>query len=141
MSTGKPYQPKALVACCECGNRQVLLKLVARCGLKPVIATSTSEAVSMLGSEAVCAAFCQDDLPGDGSKAVQKAAERVAVPVVIASRLADPERYLESMQSGAFDFICMPYCDAEVTALTMAMLHRFPPRAARPSSLNVRVAT
>jgi len=95
--------------------------------LKPVIATSTSDAVSMLGSEAVCVAFCQDDLPGDGFKAVLKAAKRLAVPVVVSSRLADPERYLESMQLGAFDFICLPYYDTEVATLATAMRHRSPP--------------
>jgi len=119
-------QPKALVACCDCGNRQVLVRLVGRCGFKPVIATSTTDAVSMLGSEAVCVAFCQDDLPGDGFKAVLKAAKRLAVPVVVSSRLADPERYLESMQLGAFDFICLPYYDTEVATLAMAMRHGSP---------------
>jgi len=118
--------PKALVACCECGHRQVLVRLVGQCGLKPVVATSTSDAVSMLGSEAVLVAFCQDDLPGDGFKAVLKAAKRAAVPVVVSSRLADPERYLESMELGAFDFICMPYYNTEVAALAVAMLHGFP---------------
>jgi len=92
--------PKALVACCECGNRQVLVRLVARCGLKPAIATSTSAAISMLVSEAVCVAFCHDNLSGEGFKAVLKAAKRVAVPVVVVSRLADPQRYLESMELG-----------------------------------------
>ena len=119
-------QPKALVACCECENRQVLARLVGQCGLKPVIATSTSDAVSLLGSVAVLVAFCQDDLPGDGGTAVLKAAKRVAVPVVVSSRLADPERYLESMELGAFDFICVPYSNTEVTALALAMLHRPP---------------
>src|SRR5271157_1371233 len=58
------YLSKALVACCDCGHRKVLVNLVARCGLKPVIATSTREGVSLLGSGSVCVAFCQDDLPG-----------------------------------------------------------------------------
>jgi DNA-binding NtrC family response regulator len=98
--------------------------LIGQCGLKPVIATSTSDAVSLLGSEAVLVAFCQDDLPGDGVKAVLKAAKRVAVPVVVSSRLADPERYLKSMELGAFDFICVPYSNTEVTALALAMLQR-----------------
>ena len=120
-------QPKALVACCECGNRQVLARLVGQVGLKPVIATSSSDAVSLLGSEAVLVAFCQDDLPGDGFKAVLKAAKRLAVPVVVSSRLADPKRYLESMELGAFDFICTPYYNTEVTALATAMLHGFAP--------------
>jgi DNA-binding NtrC family response regulator len=133
--------PKALVACCDCGNRQVLVGLVGRCGLKPVIATSTSDAISMLGSEAVCIAFCQDDLPGDGFKAVLKAAKRVAVPVVVSSRLADPERYLESMELGAFDFICLPYYGPVVAALASAVQHRFPPHTAKPRALNVREAS
>src|SRR5271165_3795674 len=110
-------QPKALVACCECGNRQVLARLVGQVGLKPVIATSSSDAVLV--------AFCQDDLPGDGFKAVLKAAKRLAVPVVVSSRLADPKRYLESMELGAFDFICTPYYNTEVAALATAMLHGF----------------
>ena len=72
--------PKALVACCECANRQVLVRVVGQCGLKPVIATSTSDAVQMLGSEAVLVAFCQDDLPGDGFKAVLKATKPLLCP-------------------------------------------------------------
>jgi DNA-binding NtrC family response regulator len=133
--------PKALVACCDCGNRQVLVALVDRYGLKPVIATSTSDAISMLSSEVVCVAFCQDDLPGDGFKAVLKAAKRVAVPVIVSSRLADPERYLESMELGAFDFICLPYYSTVVAALTSALRHKFPPQTAKPCAFNVREAT
>lgn len=135
------YLSKALVACCECGHRQVLVNLIARCGLKPVIATSTGDAVSLLASGSVCVAFCQDDLPGDGFKTVLKAAGQAAVPVVICSRLADSSRYLESMQSGAFDFICLPYYYSEVAAVAAAMLHKFPPQTANPSSPTVRVAT
>lgn len=130
---------KAIVACCECGNRQILVRLVAQCGLKPVIVTSTNDAISMLGSEAVCVMFCQDDLPGEGFKAVLKASRRVAVPVVVCSRLDDPQRYLESMELGAFDFVCLPYRNTEVAALATAMLHRAD--AGRSSSLNMRTAT
>ena len=118
---------RALVACCDCGDRQILVALLGRFGLRPVIATSSSEAVSLLGTEALCVAFCQDELPGDGFKAVMKAAKRVGVPVIISSRLADPERYLESMQLGAFEFICLPYNDSEVATLASAMLHRSAP--------------
>jgi len=135
------YLSKALVACCDCGHRKVLVNLVARCGLKPVIATSTREGVSLLGSGSVCVAFCQDDLPGGGFKAVLQAAEQAAVPVVICSRLADSPRYLESMQLGAFDFICLPYYYAEVSAVAAAMLHRFQPQTVNPSSPNVSVAS
>jgi DNA-binding NtrC family response regulator len=132
---------KALVACCDCSTRQVLIGLVDRCGLKPVIATTTSDAISMLGNETVCVAFCQDDLPGDGFKAVLKAAKRVAVPVVVSSRLADPQRYLESMELGAFDFICRPYYKRDVAALASALWHKVPPHGAKLSASNVRQAT
>ena len=135
------YLSKALVACCECRHRQVLVNLITRCGLKPVIATNASDAIALLGSGAVCATFCQDDLPGGGFETVLKAANQAAVPVVVCSRLADSSRYLESMQSGAFDFICLPYYYAEVSAVAAAMLQRFPPQAANPSSSTVRVAT
>jgi len=133
--------PKALVACCDCGNREALVGLVGRCGLKPIIATSTRDAIAMLSSEAVCVAFCQDDLPGDGFKAVLKEAKRLAVPVVVSSRLADPERYLESMELGAFDFICLPYYSTVVAALASALRPKFPPHSAKPSALNVREAS
>jgi hypothetical protein len=86
------YLPKALVACCECGHWQVLANFVMRCGFKPVIATSTSDPISMLSSKSLCVAFCQDDSPGDGFKAVLRAAQQVALPVVVSSRLADSQR-------------------------------------------------
>ena len=133
------YTPKALVACCDCENRRVLVNLVTRCGLEPVIATGTRDAVSMLSSESVCVGFCQDDLPGEGFKAVLKAAQAVGVPVAVTSRLAEPGCYLESMQLGAFDFICLPYYYAEVAALAIAMLHKTP-QPATSSGANVRVA-
>jgi DNA-binding NtrC family response regulator len=98
-----------------------------------VIATSTSDAVSLLRNGSVCVAFCQDDLPGDGFKTVLKAAEHAAVPVVICSRFADSSRYLESMQLGAFDFICLPYYYSEVAAVAAAMLHRLPPQTVIPA--------
>src|SRR5208283_4901316 len=133
-------QPRALVACCECGNLQVLVDFVARCGLKPKIAKSTSEAISILGKESVCIAFCQDDLPCGGFKPVLKAAQKFDVPVVISSRLDDSQRYLESMQLGAFDFICLPYYYPEVAALASAVPHRFPLQSATTSAVNVNVA-
>jgi DNA-binding response OmpR family regulator len=133
--------PKVLVACCECRNRQALVRVVGQCGLKPVIAMNTREAVSLLGSEAVVVAFCQDDLPGDGFKTVLKVAKRVAVPVVVSSRLADPERYLESMELGAFDYICPPYYSAELGALASAMLHRIRAKPPTSSSSNMSAAT
>ena len=121
-------QPKALVACCECTNREVLVTLIAQAGLKPMIATNTSDAVSLLQSGTVAVAFCHDDPPGDGSKIVLNMARRYSVPVVVSSRLDDPKHYLEAMEAGAFDFICTPYLDTEVAALTRAMLRRFPHR-------------
>jgi DNA-binding NtrC family response regulator len=133
--------PRALVACCECGHRQMLVKILAGCGLNPVVAASTREAVSMLGVESLCVAFCQDDLPDDGFKAVLKASQQGAVPMVICSRLADPERYLESMQLGAFDFISSPYHSPEVSALAKAMLGRFPSQTATSNSNNLRMET
>lgn len=135
-----PYLPKALIACCECVDRQILADLVARCGFKPMIATSTSDAVSRLRSESTCIAFCHDELPGDGFKAVLKAAVEVAAPVVIASRLDDAQRYLESMQLGAFDFICLPYSCSEVSALATAMLRYLSPLTAQLDSATARVA-
>lgn len=135
------YLSRALLACCECRHRQVLAELVARCGLKPVIATSTSYAVSLLASGSVCVAFCQDDLPDAGFKPVLKAANQATVPVVVCSRLADSPRYLESMRLGAFDFICSPYCYAEVSAVTAAMLHRFPLQTVNATSPNVSLAS
>ena len=116
--------PKALVACCECGNLQILVRLVARCGLNPMVVTTTNDAVAILGDKAACVGFCQADLPGDGFKAVLKEARRVAVPLVVSSRPAHREHYLESMRLGAFDFICPPYYHTEVAALAMAMMHR-----------------
>lgn len=135
------FQPTALVACCECANRQTLVKLVSQCGLKPIIATRTNDAVAILGSESLCVAFCQDDLPGDGFKAVLKAAQEVAVPVVISSHLNDSERYLESMRLGAYDFICLPYYYPEVAALTTAAPHRLSPQTTKSRPVNVRVAS
>lgn len=135
-----PYMPKAFIACCESGDRQVLVNLVARCGFRPMIATSTGDAISRLRKETSCIAFCHRELPGDGFKAVLKAAVEVAVPVVIASRLDDAQRYLEAMQLGAFDFICQPYSYSEVSALATAMLYSLSPLTAQPDSAKARVA-
>jgi hypothetical protein len=55
--------------------------------------------------------------------------------------LADPERYLESMELGAFDFICLPYYGTVVAALASAVQHKFPPHSAKPGALNVREAS
>ena len=63
------------------------------------------------------------------------------MPVVVSSRLADPERYLESMELGAFDFICVPYYNTDIAALAMAMLHMSPPNFGRSRSSNMTEAT
>lgn len=135
-----PYLPTALIACCECADRKILADLVARCGFRPMIAPSTRDAISRLRSESSGIAFCQEELPGEGFKAVLKAAVEVAVPLVIASRLDDAQRYLESMQLGAFDFICLPYSYSQISALAAAMLHSVSPPTARLGSASTRVA-
>ena len=89
-------QRRALVACCDCGDRRLLARLMVKHGLTPSFVAATYDAVSQLQSGSICGAFIQDDhVPGDTLDTILTEAGRMAVPIVVCSRLNDPNQYLE----------------------------------------------
>jgi hypothetical protein len=61
-------QLRTLVACCDCEDRHLLVRLITRIGLTPFLTTSTHHAVSMLRSGS--------STPGGGSDLGQGACLR-----------------------------------------------------------------
>jgi len=79
-------------------------------GLAPIIAYTIGEAEAIVSRHAVMLAFCSDELPGGEIERFIRNCSRSLnpVPVVVVSRLDDCRRYLNFLQSGAFDYVLYP---------------------------------
>ncbi len=65
----------------------------------------------MLADQRIDLIFCATQLNDGSFREVLRAMEfdQSRLPVVVFSRVGEPEEYLEAMRLGAFDFIAPPY--------------------------------
>ena len=70
--------------------------------------------------------FCEGRLRDGSFRDLLRAAEvaEARLPVVVASRLAETDEYLEAMRLGAFDFVARPYLQSEVESIVHRALER-----------------
>ena len=110
---------QVMVASSDPEGRVTLAKILAECGLTPLIATSVEEVRSVLSRSVVHLMFCEDNLPdGRYSEVLHLARSTSPIPqVVVCSRLGELEEYLEAAYLGAFDFILPPYRSAEIVSV------------------------
>lgn len=123
-----PRSLEVLVTCFRSEDRFVLARILARCGLKPVLSSSVEKSRGLLSRRPVRLAFCDDELP-DGSvgqllEEIEKTGSRV--PVVVISRLENWDEYLRAMRLGAFDYISTPIRRAEVERVVTKALEDTP---------------
>lgn len=119
---------EVLVTCFRPEDRHALARMLARCGLKPVLSASVERSRRLLARRPVRLVFCDDELP-DGS--VARLLEEVRnghlrVPVVVISRLENWDEYLRAMRLGAFDYISSPLRRAEVERVVAKALEETP---------------
>jgi DNA-binding NtrC family response regulator len=113
-----------LVIASDPETRKALSSILQTEGLKPVQASHLSEGRALLASQPVGMVFCERHLADGTYLDLLPAAQTKAgaVPVVVTSRLADWDEYLEALRHGAVDLIASPCKKSDVTsALAQAL--------------------
>ena len=107
-------------------TRRMLSEALRPSGAKLTSASSVAEARRLLAREKPALVFCERRLADGSFHDVLRAQEvrQTGLPVIVASRLAETEEYLEAMRMGAFDFIAQPYRRGEVEQIVQNALHR-----------------
>ena len=105
-----------LVASSESKNRNALMEILDREGWKTICASTASECEEVFNSHNIQVVFCERGL-SDGTYRDLLAMTRSRgrnVCLVVTSRLADWDEYLEALNDGAFDLIASPSQTADV---------------------------
>jgi DNA-binding NtrC family response regulator len=114
-----------LIVCSDLECRHTLLNILRDQNADPICAPTIQDALELLGHQTTGLVFCDRDLP-DGSYrdflvALRPLKSRVRV--VVTSRQADWDEYLDAMRYGAFDVIAAPCRPTDVEWM-MIQSHR-----------------
>jgi DNA-binding NtrC family response regulator len=102
--------PQILIVSSELENRRALNEILRKEGYETICASRVSECQEALQAQNVSLIFCDRRL-ADGSYRDVVAAARTSnnrARVVVTSRLADWDEYLDALHNGAFDLIASP---------------------------------
>jgi DNA-binding NtrC family response regulator len=102
--------PQILIVSSELENRRALNEILHKEGHDTICASRLSECLEALQTQNVSLIFC-DRWLADGNYRDVVAASRATHPnakVVVTSRLADWDEYLDALHHGAFDLIASP---------------------------------
>jgi DNA-binding NtrC family response regulator len=102
--------PQILVVSSEIENRRALNEILRKEGHEILCASRVSECLEALQTQNISLIFCDRRL-SDGNYRDVVAAARSAhqfAKVVVTSRLADWDEYLDALHNGAFDLIASP---------------------------------
>ena len=105
-----------LVVTSEIGNRNSLKDILDREGLKTICASAVGECEAVLADQSIDLVFCDRGL-ADGTYRdilTMTRSKSPRVRLVVTSRLADWEEYLEALDDGAFDLIASPSQAADI---------------------------
>ena len=109
----EPLRRKPVLIICdneECGD--TVAQIVRKRSVETVCCLRLSDALSLLLEQTFSAVFCSDILPdGDYSNVIRSAG---STPVVVFSRIAEWDRYLDAVHRGAFDYTRCPPDFAEI---------------------------
>jgi DNA-binding NtrC family response regulator len=96
--------------------QQTVAKVLKDCGLDVVFSDTVRESAVTLSNRPVCLTICEETLSDGDFRDVLRQTERSvgSSPVIVISRVADWDRYLEAVRQGAFDYIGFPCHPAEV---------------------------
>jgi two-component system response regulator PilR (NtrC family) len=117
---------RVLIALADPASRRKLSNLLPQDDVEPVFASTMREARAVLTHEPVALVVCEDSLRDGSYRDLLPVARttRHDVPVVVASRVDNPEEYLEAMKLGAFDFVAQPFTRTEVDRIVHNALNR-----------------
>jgi DNA-binding NtrC family response regulator len=114
-----------LIVSSDLESRSVLASILQQEGLSPICASHVRECQEALTNQAVSLVFCERRL-ADGSYRDLLSAAPVRdrhIPVIVTSRLADWDEYLEASHHGALDLIASPCRPGDVlSAIAQAKL-------------------
>jgi DNA-binding NtrC family response regulator len=105
-----------LVVSSESKNRYALMEILDREGWKTICASTAGECKEVFHNHDIHVVFCERGL-SDGTYRDLLAMTRSqgrSVCLVVTSRLADWDEYLEALNDGAFDLIASPSQTADV---------------------------
>lgn len=105
-----------LVVSSEIRSRNSLTDILNRECWKTICASAVGECDELLANQTVDLVFCDRGL-SDGTYRdilAMMRSKSLRVPLVVTSRLADWEEYLEALDNGAFDLIASPCQTAEI---------------------------
>lgn len=115
-----------LVVCddAECSDRMV--GAVRKRGLEAISCPTVADARSLLSHRQFSLVFCSDTLSDGEARSVIEGA--ASVPVIVLSRRAEWDAYLDALGHGAFDYIACPPPDSAETEriLRLALNRSFP---------------
>lgn len=100
----------ALVVSSSRESRSILVSILEKEGLHTMEASRLSECLELMSTQNVALIFCERHL-ADGTYRELVSATRTLgrkVPLIVTSRLADWDEYLEALRHGAFDLIASP---------------------------------
>jgi len=95
---------------------QASSEILERCGLKTLRLSSLAELREAIRERKPCLLLCEDIVPEGDFRDVLKCAvsSKQEVPVIVFSRLADWERYLDAVGLGAYDLLRFPFRTGEL---------------------------
>ena len=107
---------EVLIASSDSEDRQALASILTQQGHAPICASTIGETRAILARERVGLVFCDWHLADGDYRDIlaQSRSLKPKVRVVVTSRLADWDEYLEAMKLGAFDVIAAPCRPPEV---------------------------
>jgi DNA-binding NtrC family response regulator len=112
---------------------QVFATALAQRGVAPIIASTLSEAQTILRRHYIDLVFCSDELSeaGIGALLLQASRPLGRVPVVVFSRLDNGGRYLSFLEAGAFDYVLYPPSGIEIELIMERALSLAPSAVTR----------
>ena len=119
MRSRKEYMPNlrdVLVVSSDDEVRRNLAGIVGLCGMEPVLCVTVADSQAVLTRYPIHVVVCEDQLADGNYRDVLEAVKRTTVdaPVIVVSRLADWNEYLNAVRAGAFDYIGLPPRQAEI---------------------------
>lgn len=108
----------------ECSDR--IAGAIRKRGLEAICCPSVTDARSLLSQLRFSLVLCSDTLPDGEARSVIRVAG--TVPLIVLSRRAEWEAYLDALEYGAFDYISCPPSDiAETDRILRLALNRSVP--------------
>jgi two-component system, NtrC family, response regulator PilR len=113
MRQRKEYMPnlrEVLVVSSDDEVRRDLAGIVGLWGLEPVLCATVADSRAALTRYPICVVVCEDRLADGNYRDLVEAVERTTTdaPVIVVSRLADWNEYMNAVRAGAFDYIALP---------------------------------